>query len=93
MEFKPGWDCHGLPIELKALQSIASDDKVINPIEVRKLSRKFAADTIKKQKKTLNQWGIMCDISFLYVCHAFLHSTWKIKRKQVVTIPLQKSMS
>ena len=64
VEFKLGWDCHGLPIELKALQSIASNDNVINPLEVRKLSRKFASDTIKKQKKSIQQWGIMCDISF-----------------------------
>ena len=63
VEYKPGWDCHGLPIELKALQSIASNDNAINAIDVRQLSRRFASDTIKKQKKSISQWGIMCDIS------------------------------
>ena len=63
VEYKPGWDCHGLPIELKALQSIASNDNAINAIDVRQLSRRFASDTIKKQKKSIAQWGIMCDIS------------------------------
>lgn len=75
MEYKPGWDCHGLPIELKALQSIASNDKVVDPIEIRRLSRKFASDTIKKQKKTINQWGIMCDISIFCNVMEFLHFT------------------
>ena len=65
VEYKLGWDCHGLPIELKALQSIALNDKVTDPIQIRQLSRKFASDTIKKQKKSISQWGIMCDISLL----------------------------
>ena len=64
VEYKPGWDCHGLPIEFKALHSIASDGKGSDPIQIRQLSRKFASDTIKKQKKAMSQWGIMCDISF-----------------------------
>ena len=41
-----------------------SDGKGIDPIQIRQLSRKFASDTIKKQKKAMSQWGIMCDISF-----------------------------
>ena len=63
MEYKPGWDCHGLPIELKALQSIASSDEVTDPVRIRQLSRKFASDAIKQQKKSIRQWGIMSDIS------------------------------
>ena len=87
MEYKLGWDCHGLPIELKALQSIASDDKVTDPVHVRQLSRKFASDTIKQQKKAMSQWGIMCDISFLNIPSLirFLHSTWKIRTKRAAT--------
>lgn len=56
MEYKPGWDCHGLPIELKALQSIASSDEVTDPVRIRQLSRKFASDAIKQQKKSIRQW-------------------------------------
>ena len=63
VEYKPGWDCHGLPIELKALQSIVASEKEITAVKIREISRKFASDTIKKQKKSINQWGIMCDIS------------------------------
>ena len=25
--FRPGWDCHGLPIELKVLQSLSSEER------------------------------------------------------------------
>ena len=32
-------------------------------MKIREISRKFASDTIKRQKKSINQWGILCDIS------------------------------
>ena len=67
MEYKPGWDCHGLPIELKALQSIGENEKQADSLKIRSLCRKFASDTIKKQKKSINEWGIMCNISFSYL--------------------------
>jgi len=31
VDYVPGWDCHGLPIELKAL----SDSKGLTPVEIR----------------------------------------------------------
>lgn len=37
VEYKPGWDCHGLPIELKALQSVSGSDKAISAVGLRQL--------------------------------------------------------
>ena len=32
----PGWDCHGLPIELKVLQSMKDEErKALTPIKLR----------------------------------------------------------
>lgn len=36
VHYKPGWDCHGLPIELKALASTGKKTGIDDPIVVRK---------------------------------------------------------
>ena len=37
VRYVPGWDCHGLPIELKVLQSMDQDQrKALTPIKLRK---------------------------------------------------------
>lgn len=41
VHYRPGWDCHGLPIELKAMSSASTDDKVFQPLEVRKRGKHF----------------------------------------------------
>jgi isoleucyl-tRNA synthetase len=34
VEYIPGWDCHGLPIEMKALEGLKRDDvKAMDPME------------------------------------------------------------
>lgn len=58
INFRPAWDCHGLPIELKALQH--SSDKM-DAIEIRKLCRKFALEAIERQKRSMRKWGLMAD--------------------------------
>ena len=37
IDFRPGWDCHGLPIELKALQKNQTSMNSKDPLMVRKL--------------------------------------------------------
>jgi len=39
IDFRPGWDCHGLPIELKALQENKTNSNDKDPLIVRKLGR------------------------------------------------------
>lgn len=34
IHYIPGWDCHGLPIEVKALESVSQQLK--DPVEIRK---------------------------------------------------------
>jgi len=57
VHFIPGWDCHGLPIELKAMDL----EKVKDPVQIRKRARDFARKTINKQKAAFRSWGIMGD--------------------------------
>ena len=65
VDFVPGWDCHGLPIELKALQERFGKDKDGTPpttsTEVRKIARRLAEATVEKQRSQFKSWGIMAD--------------------------------
>ncbi|KAI3631654.1 hypothetical protein MIR68_010127 [Amoeboaphelidium protococcarum] len=76
VDFRPGFDCHGLPIELKALQSAGKslrhrgeyqkgsiDDSLAieNAIKIRETAQRFAADTVQQQKKQFQQWAICAD--------------------------------
>ena len=57
--YVPGWDCHGLPIELKALSKARSRNK--DPLSVRALSRNFAIQAVEEQKSQFVSWGVMAD--------------------------------
>uniref|UniRef100_A0A182NGD9 isoleucine--tRNA ligase n=1 Tax=Anopheles dirus TaxID=7168 RepID=A0A182NGD9_9DIPT len=64
VHYVPGWDCHGLPIELKALEAFsrkktkaAGKDHKSAP-EIRTTARKFALETIARQKNGFESWGV-----------------------------------
>ncbi|KAK9366662.1 tRNA synthetases class I-domain-containing protein [Lipomyces kononenkoae] len=60
VSFIPGWDCHGLPIELKVLENLeASKARQLTPVEIRKLARQHAENTITKQMISFREWGTM----------------------------------
>lgn len=66
VEYVPGWDCHGLPIELKALQRQKKLDESLHyneaePQAVRKAARELAIETVEEQKRVFCGWGIMAD--------------------------------
>lgn len=60
VHYRPGWDCHGLPIEIKALQQ-KSNPKQLSPIVIRDAARRLATATVEEQKKGFQQWGILGD--------------------------------
>ncbi len=60
MDFRPGWDCHGLPIEQKVLQS-ADPPPSGDAVSVRSRAREFAQRTVRDQRKEFRSWGIMAD--------------------------------
>ncbi|KAI0315579.1 tRNA synthetases class I-domain-containing protein [Amylostereum chailletii] len=60
VHYVPGWDCHGLPIENKALQE-HGDHSTLSPGEIRKLAKSTAYRAIKRQKSQFQDFGIMAD--------------------------------
>ncbi len=68
VRFVPGWDCHGLPIELKVLQGLKQEErKALTPIALRKKAKEFALQAIDNQRKDFQRWGIWADWENPYV--------------------------
>ncbi|TYH01980.1 hypothetical protein ES288_A09G102600v1 [Gossypium darwinii] len=62
VHFVPGWDCHGLPIELKVLQSLDQDArKDLTPLKLRAKAAKFAKATVKAQMSSFQRFGVWAD--------------------------------
>lgn len=65
--FVPGWDCHGLPIELQVEQSLKEKNKNnISPLTLRKICREHATKFIGIQKKEFQRLGVFADWEQIY---------------------------
>ncbi len=56
--YVPGWDCHGLPIELQVEKTHGKD---IPPSKFRELCRAYAAEQIERQKADFIRLGVLGD--------------------------------
>ncbi|MCE9501542.1 MAG: class I tRNA ligase family protein, partial [Leptospira sp.] len=45
----PGWDCHGLPIEVQVLKNLGKEASGTSPSDLRKKCREYAAEFVEKQ--------------------------------------------
>ncbi len=60
--FIPGWDCHGLPIELKVLQGLSSSERqALTPVSLRQKAHAYALEQVAGQKQGFQRWGIWAD--------------------------------
>jgi len=57
--YTPGWDCHGLPIELKALQALHTQHDGLAAAAVRRAARVLAERTVEEQRAGFRQWAVM----------------------------------
>ena len=56
--YVPGWDCHGLPIELQVEKTHGKD---IPPAKFRELCRAYASEQIERQKADFIRLGVLGD--------------------------------
>jgi isoleucyl-tRNA synthetase len=54
----PGWDCHGLPIEIKVDESLGGKKLQMDPLTVRKICRDFANKYLDLQRKQFKRIGV-----------------------------------
>ncbi len=61
--YVPGWDCHGLPIELVVEKA---HGKHIEPAKFRELCREYAASQVERQKADFIRLGVLGDWNHPY---------------------------
>jgi isoleucyl-tRNA synthetase len=68
VRYIPGWDCHGLPIELKVIQGMKPSERVsLTPVELRHKARDFALKTVDEQCQSFKRYGVWSDWDHPYL--------------------------
>lgn len=57
----PGWDCHGLPIELQVEKKVGKPGRKVTAAEFREKCREYAAKQIDGQRKDFIRMGVIGD--------------------------------
>ncbi len=68
VRYVPGWDCHGLPIELKVLQNMKPAERQnLTPLQLRQKAQKFALAAIQEQSLSCQRYGVWGDFEHPYM--------------------------
>jgi len=57
--YVPGYDCHGLPIELYVDKKLGAKKANMPPVSVRRACREHAADALKRQTRDFQRLGVL----------------------------------
>ncbi len=71
--FVPGWDCHGLPIELQVDKELGKQAKAVGVVEKRRLCREYAARFIDVQREEFKRLGVLGDWEHPYTTMDYLY--------------------
>ncbi|TVQ98608.1 MAG: isoleucine--tRNA ligase [Desulfovibrionales bacterium] len=58
-EYVPGWDCHGLPIELKVEQEFKLKQKSVSTLDIRARCREYAQKYLDIQREEFKRLGVL----------------------------------
>ncbi len=67
VDYVPGWDCHGLPIEHKVLKELGAEAKNLSTIEVRKRCHDYAAGYVQTQGLQMQRLGTLANYAHPYL--------------------------
>src|SRR3970282_1921473 len=56
--YRPGWDCHGLPIELKVDRDLGSKKREMSPLAFRQACRAYAEKFVRIQREEFERLGV-----------------------------------
>ena len=59
--YVPGWDCHGLPIELQVEKKVGKPGHKVTAAEFRKACREYAFKQVEKQRVDFKRLGVLGD--------------------------------
>ncbi|NJO58167.1 MAG: isoleucine--tRNA ligase [Richelia sp. RM2_1_2] len=68
IHYVPGWDCHGLPTELKVLQNMKSAERQsLTPLQLRQKAKDFALSAVNEQRESFKRYGVWGDWEHPYL--------------------------
>jgi isoleucyl-tRNA synthetase len=59
--YVPGWDCHGLPIELQVEKKVGKPGHKVTAAQFRKACRDYAATQVERQRVDFKRLGVLGD--------------------------------
>lgn len=73
--YQPGWDCHGLPLEL----AVEKAKGYLNEVDLKKSCKLLAFRSLVKQRKVFKKLGVLCNWRKPYVTlsNDMVNSSWK----------------
>ncbi|MCB1827148.1 MAG: isoleucine--tRNA ligase, partial [Coxiellaceae bacterium] len=77
--FVPGWDCHGLPIELKVEKKVGKPGRKLSATEFRQACRDFAASQVDLQREDFKRLGVIADWENPYLTMDFAYEAESIR--------------
>ena len=77
--YVPGWDCHGLPIELQVEKKVGKVGRKIDAATFRQKCREYADRQIDLQRDGFRRMGVLGDWSNPYTTKAFLYEADMIR--------------
>ncbi|KAL0958174.1 hypothetical protein HGRIS_000337 [Hohenbuehelia grisea] len=83
VHYIPGWDCHGLPIENKALQELDKEPMSLTPTEIRSAAGTVAAREVESQKEQFKKLGIMADWDNSTTTYRTLDHSYEIRQLRI----------
>jgi len=65
--YVPGWDCHGLPVELKVQKEIEKKGEKVSAAETRARCRAYAEKYVRVQREQFKRLGVLGDWEHPYL--------------------------
>jgi len=69
--YLPGWDCHGLPIEIKVEEKLGSKKSAMSKLAIRRECRKYAEKNIEIQRKGFKRLEVFGEWSEPYLTMSY----------------------
>lgn len=65
--YVPGWDTHGLPIELQAIKKLGIKVNETDPVKFRGICKEYALSQVERQKEQFKRLGVIGDFENPYL--------------------------
>ncbi len=70
-DYVPGWDCHGLPIELQVEKELGKEKQDLSKLEIRKRCRAYAEKFVEVQREDFKRLGVFGEWDRPYLTMAY----------------------